>query len=237
MPHLVQILLPAADNAGQPFPAGHYHAIRTKLTRMFGGLTAYTRAPAEGFWNSGVAAGPDGDVAARFVLLATGLVDHCPPLAEEPTSRCPDAIRFCPVCDGYEAINRRIGVIGDIVPAGKKARFLRTYTKSVALFVTDERADDPGLRSRLEQENITIRGKPQHIHVGTDGTVAITTESGEQHKMDGLYPALGCEVRSGLATALGAACTENRTIMVDDHQRTTVEGLYAAGDVVTDLHQ
>jgi thioredoxin reductase (NADPH) len=36
---------------------------------------------------------------------------------------------------------------------------------------------------------------------------------------------------------LGAASAENGTLQVDDHQRTSVEGLYAAGDVVTDLHQ
>jgi thioredoxin reductase (NADPH) len=55
--------------------------------------------------------------------------------------------------------------------------------------------------------------------------------------VDALYPALGCNVRSDLATGLGASSTENGNLEVDDHQRTTIEGLYAAGDVVTDLHQ
>jgi thioredoxin reductase (NADPH) len=55
--------------------------------------------------------------------------------------------------------------------------------------------------------------------------------------VDVLYPALGCDVRSQLATALGARCTEIGNLHVDDKQRTSVEGLYAAGDVVTDLHQ
>ena len=55
--------------------------------------------------------------------------------------------------------------------------------------------------------------------------------------MDALYPALGCTVRSELATHLGAASNESGNLLIDDHQRTTVEGLYAAGDVVTDLHQ
>ena len=56
-------------------------------------------------------------------------------------------------------------------------------------------------------------------------------------KLDALYPALGCTVRSELAKALGASCTENGNLLVDDHQRTSIEGLYAVGDVVTDLHQ
>jgi hypothetical protein len=53
MTHLVQILLPVCDNAGHPFPDDHYNAVRDVLTEAFGGLTAYTRAPAEGLWNSG----------------------------------------------------------------------------------------------------------------------------------------------------------------------------------------
>ena len=55
--------------------------------------------------------------------------------------------------------------------------------------------------------------------------------------MDALYPALGCTVRSDLAIRLGASSTENGNLEVNDHQRTTLGALYAAGDVVTDLHQ
>ena len=55
--------------------------------------------------------------------------------------------------------------------------------------------------------------------------------------LDVLYPTLGCTVRSDLAAALGAECSDVGTLTVDDHQRTTVEGLFAAGDVVADLHQ
>jgi len=53
MPHVVQILLPAYDNAGRRFPTEHYNDVRTKLTDRFGGLTSYSRAPAEGLWDSG----------------------------------------------------------------------------------------------------------------------------------------------------------------------------------------
>ena len=48
--HLVQILLPLYDNDGQPLPREHFVAVRTELTERFGGLTAHTRAPAEGLW-------------------------------------------------------------------------------------------------------------------------------------------------------------------------------------------
>lgn len=53
MPYLVQVLLPVYDNAGARFPTHHYDEVRARLTDVFGGLTAFTRAPAEGLWNSG----------------------------------------------------------------------------------------------------------------------------------------------------------------------------------------
>jgi thioredoxin reductase (NADPH) len=44
-------------------------------------------------------------------------------------------------------------------------------------------------------------------------------------------------VRSRLALDLGAKATKEGNLLVDDCQRTSVKGLYAAGDVVSDLHQ
>ncbi len=51
--HLVQILLPLADNHGQPFPGAHYARVRGELSERFGGITTYSRAPAEGVWKEG----------------------------------------------------------------------------------------------------------------------------------------------------------------------------------------
>jgi hypothetical protein len=48
--HLIQILLPLYDNAGNPFGEGLYGKVRRELTERFGGLTAFTRAPAQGLW-------------------------------------------------------------------------------------------------------------------------------------------------------------------------------------------
>ena len=48
--HLVQILLPIYDNEHQAFPHELYGRVRSELTSKFHGLTAYTRAPAEGLW-------------------------------------------------------------------------------------------------------------------------------------------------------------------------------------------
>ena len=48
--HLIQLLLPLYDNEGVPFRAEHFRPIRDELANRFGGLTAFTRAPAEGVW-------------------------------------------------------------------------------------------------------------------------------------------------------------------------------------------
>ena len=49
--YLVQLLLPLYDNQGNGFPADHFSVVRRTLTEQFGGLTAYTRAPAQGIWS------------------------------------------------------------------------------------------------------------------------------------------------------------------------------------------
>jgi hypothetical protein len=48
--HLIQILLPLYDNTGTALAPELYGTVQEKLTKIFGGLTAFTRAPAEGLW-------------------------------------------------------------------------------------------------------------------------------------------------------------------------------------------
>ena len=51
--HLVQLLLPLFDNEGNDFPRAQFEQVARELTDRFGGLTAFTRAPAEGRWREG----------------------------------------------------------------------------------------------------------------------------------------------------------------------------------------
>jgi hypothetical protein len=48
--HLIQILLPVRDNDGKPFGPHPFEEITWSLSKKFGGITAYNRAPAEGRW-------------------------------------------------------------------------------------------------------------------------------------------------------------------------------------------
>ena len=47
---LIQVLLPIYDNTGAALPQHEFRRVREELTARFGGLTAFTRAPAEGLW-------------------------------------------------------------------------------------------------------------------------------------------------------------------------------------------
>ena len=48
--YLVQLLIPVRDESGRRFPRSLYEDLSRELTDRFGGLTAYTRAPAAGLW-------------------------------------------------------------------------------------------------------------------------------------------------------------------------------------------
>jgi thioredoxin reductase (NADPH) len=178
-------------------------------------------------------------IQARYILLATGLVDKRPEraVASQECLRS-DAIRYCPICDGFEAMDKRIGVVGDLSDAGRKALFLRTYSRDVVVFAIDERNTEGTreIKNTLTASGIAIAGKPKRIVRAAAG-LAVTEESGARYEVDILYPALGCRVRSDLAVALDAVSTNVGTLRVDEHQQTTVDGLYAIGDVVSDLHQ
>ena len=104
------------------------------------------------------------------------------------------------------------------------------------LFATDFEKATSEHRHALEQAGIALLGKPVSLERIGEG-VAVLTDDGRRWELDILYPALGCEVRSELALQLGAGCSDIGLLEVDVHQRTTIEGLYAAGDVVADLHQ
>ena len=70
--HLIEILLPLADNEGKPFAAGLHSAVRDELAEHFGGVTAFTRSPAEGLWKEGDGE-PDRDDIVILEVMADWL--------------------------------------------------------------------------------------------------------------------------------------------------------------------
>jgi thioredoxin reductase (NADPH) len=172
-----------------------------------------------------------GEFSARCVLLATGIVDVHPRLEQLDKGIGEGAIRYCPVCDGFEALDRRIAVLGDGEDAFSKAKFLRTYSRDVTwLWQTEKPRAQPAL-----DDGFAIEGPVDGLKPNGHGIRATLGE--RVLDFDIVYPAMGCDARSELASRLGAATTDVGCLKVDAHQCTTVDGLYAAGDVVSDLHQ
>jgi len=65
----------------------------------------------------------------------------------------------------------------------------------------------------------------------------VVTHGDGETTLDSLYCALGMKVHSGLATAIGAVHDSHGYLQIDEHQQTTVERLYAVGDVAQGLNQ
>jgi thioredoxin reductase (NADPH) len=174
-------------------------------------------------------------INAQFVLLATGIVDKSPQLPGLQDAISDGSIRYCPVCDGYEATDQRIGVLGSGNDAASKARFLRTYSKDITLLSVDGPPVANEIMNSLSEAGIKAAGPVRAIE--RSGPAIRAVMGTECRSFDVVYPALGCSVRSDLASALGAQTNDVGCVEVDAHQRTKVSGIYAAGDVVSDLHQ
>ena len=176
-------------------------------------------------------------VQASKVLLATGIVDETPELPGLKQMIYEGSLRFCPICDAYEVLDSRIGVLGPVATAARKALFLRTYSREVLLLAIDVPGPrDDELLSLLAKAGIKVVKRVVDVERSGESLCAVL-ESGDRSRVDILYPALGAAVRSQLAVELGARCTEEGTLFVNEKQQTSIVDLYAAGDVVSDLHQ
>ncbi len=182
----------------------------------------------------------DGEaVNAARVLLATGIKDHRPNFEPHDEAVIDGLLRYCPICDGYEGRNQRLCVLGPAAHAAGKARFLRTYTASVTLVTTDAPEElGPELAAEMASLGIAVRELAPDAPLMRQGeTMLVPYRDGRIESFDAVYPALGALPGSALAGALGAEVDKSGCLVVNDRYSTTVPGLYAAGDVVSDIHQ
>jgi thioredoxin reductase (NADPH) len=146
-------------------------------------------------------------------------------------------LRYCPICDGYEARGQRIGVIGHGARGLGEALFMaRTYGSDVTLLTlgTPLAGED---RPKPAEHGIAVIETPLAALEMAGGQITAVGQDGSRHAFDTLYSALGLEVRSGLARALGAEHDAEGALTVDAHGQTSLRGLYAAGDVARGLNQ
>ena len=176
------------------------------------------------------------DLRVKAVLLATGVVDHHPDLpgVERAIERA--LVRICPICDGYEAIDKAVAVIGTDDKGAREAAFLRTYSDRVALIHVGA-AEDLTCRDQLERLGIELVCAPiDNVRLEGDRVTALSW-GGTFRSFDLVYSALGTSPNADLAEGLDARVGEDGRLVTDAHQQTSVPGLYAAGDVVRGLNQ
>lgn len=177
-------------------------------------------------------------VQAKTALLATGVEVTDPelPSIEEAIAR--GVLRYCPVCDGFEAAGKNIAVLGGRPGSIEEAKFLRTFSDRVTFVpASDEFVPDAHEIEVARRAGISLApGSPSHLAL-TEAGVTMPFPAGASHTFDTLYPCLGAKPRSELASLLGADVSTGGGVLTDRHQMTRTEGLYAAGDVVEGLDQ
>jgi thioredoxin reductase (NADPH) len=185
-----------------------------------------------GTWGSGTQ-------SAHTVLLATGVTNRRPPMDEDlhDDALARGLIRYCPICDGYEVTDKKVGVIGSDSHGVAEAVFLRGYTADVTLIAPHAALKlKPEDQQKLKIAKIDCVDGPAQAVAALDKCIVVDTAEGH-YTFDSVYPALGTDTHTQLADMLGARLNEQGCIGVDAHQRTSVEGVYAAGDVVIGLDQ
>lgn len=216
------------------------HLARYGAQVVRGSVTALRKAEGGFAACIGEGTGLGREVRARRVLLATGADDVEPDLPDLPDAVRRGLVRYCPICDGYEARGKRIAVIGHGDRGLGEAVFVaRTYSRDVTLLTLGQGMDlDAGERERVHEHGIKVIHEPvAEICIEHGKITLLRTAGGEEHRFEVLYSALGLKLRSELAVALGAEHDGTGALIVDEHNRTTVAGLYAAGGVVRGLDQ
>ena len=176
---------------------------------------------------------------ARFVLLATGACDVEPRLPGLDEGLAAGNVRYCPVCDGYETQGRRVAVLGRGSHGLREALFVAGFGNEVTWLSLETQRDvaSPEL-ARLREQGVRIAERvPTAMRCVPRQGIEVEVHEGERLHFDVLYPALGLTHASELATRLGAKAQDDGQLEVDAHMQTTVDRLYAAGDVAVDLNQ
>ncbi len=165
-------------------------------------------------------------VEARRVLLATGAVDDLPDVAGA-RERWGRDLLHCPYCHGWEVRDQAIGVLGSV----EHAHLLRQWSDDVILF-THTSAVAAGERATLDARGIAVvEGAVERLVVVDDRLRAVVLADGRSVARDALFirPALRAHA-DGPAAALGCELLAGGLVCVDADGRTSVHGVWAAGN-------
>ena len=171
---------------------------------------------------------------ARRIVLAYGVRDTLPDIPEIE-SYYGITVHHCPDCDGYECRDQRIGVIGWGTKVVGLALKLMQWSNDIVVFTCGHpREWDEEEHSKLLAEQVDIKDEKIAALVGDDGLVkAAVLDTGERVAVQRLFFSIHVERSCMLAEDLGCEVDPHApNVQVDDLRRTTVEGVWAVGDLV-----
>jgi thioredoxin reductase len=164
---------------------------------------------------------------AAKLIVATGVNDDPPPIPglAEHWGR---GVFTCPFCDGYEHADTPLVVTGSPQFAAHLGRLLTRWSDDVTVYCD---ALDAGDTADLTAHGVRVDARPIERVLGEDGR-ATAIRVGGAHRPVGAIFVAGLPVpNSALAASLGCALDEHGFVVVDAMRRTTVDGVWAIGDV------
>jgi thioredoxin reductase len=169
-------------------------------------------------------------VAARRLLLATGLRDRLPEI-DGLAALWGRSAFHCPYCHGFEVSGRRLAVLGAGLPRVRMALQLTRFTDELVLCANGE-ALDRDLAELLAANGVPVRGEPVARFEGDGGQLRrIVLAGGPALDRDAVFIPTELGQRSDLAARLGCRLLPDGCVEVDEGARTSVPGVYAAGDM------
>jgi thioredoxin reductase len=173
-------------------------------------------------------------VRGRRIVLAYGVRDVLPDI-EGIETYYGTSVFHCPDCDGFEASDKQIGVIGwGKRVAGLSLKLLQ-WSDRLTIFTHGRPRDlSPEETSKLLAEGIDVKDERIVQLIGSSGILeAAVLATGERIPLEAIFFNVGCLRTCSLAEDLGCEVFEDTpNIVVDPQKQTTVEGVYAVGDLV-----
>ena len=174
-----------------------------------------------------------GEERARYLLIATGVVDDLPAIAgfDDCYGR---SIFHCPYCDGWERRDRRLAAFGAGAHVTALALGLTTWSRDIVA-CTNGAPLDRRMRARLRHNGISFDERIIERIEHADGELrAIVFAGGARLERDALFFSTGQHPQSPIAIALGCGLTKRGTVNTGLRCETNVPRVYVAGDASRD---
>ncbi|MEF8851438.1 MAG: NAD(P)/FAD-dependent oxidoreductase [Haloarculaceae archaeon] len=179
----------------------------------------------------------DATYEARRVVLATGFSDAKPDPPLPPTGR---GLHWCLHCDAYMFVDEPVFVMGTGDSAAYVAMIMLNFTDDVDLLTRGaEPAWSEETATMLDNHPVdVIHEDVESVTRDDSGWLeSFTFTDGTVREYRGGFPMYGSNYNTELAEQLGCELTDDGTVDVDDHGRTSVDGVYAVGDVTPGHNQ